>query len=79
MLKAQGIRVEHKATNTLGSIIFKRNCSNTATHSPQIEVYRIKFQDCDSIDFGETGCVLSKRTREHRSDLNMKQECTRVA
>ena len=70
MLKAHGIRVVHKATNTLGSSLFKRNCSTTANSSPQIGVYRIKCQDCDSVYFGETGRVLSKRIGEHRSDLN---------
>ena len=60
----------HKATNTLGSSLFKRNCSTTANSSPQIGVYRIKCQDCDSVYFGETGRVLSKRIGEHRSDLN---------
>ena len=57
---------DRKASNTLGSL-FKRKCFTTANSSPQIRVYRKKCQDCDSVYFGETGHVLSKRIGEHQN------------
>ena len=67
VLKAQGIRVVNRASNTLSAALLRREPSTR--RRPQIGVYMMECKGCDNVYISQTGRELHKRVNEHRGDL----------